>query len=240
MFLENYHQPLPQGFAFSREQASHFAKGVAADFNPIHDEDAKRFCVPGDLLFAVLLSRIGLHQKMHCYFSGMVGSDVGLQIDLKQDEARIIDSAGKEYLDLTFAGDNTHDAVLIEKVVRRYVRFSGQNFPPILVPLMQEKGVMVNPARPLVMYQSMAIELDSVDLKDPIITFSHATMDVEGKRGKAHLHFDFIDGGKVVGRGEKLMLLSGVVAYEQAEMDKMVAFYNGRKEGYTGNIADPA
>lgn len=240
MFLENYHQSLSQGFAFSRSQASHFAKGIATDFNPIHDEDAKRFCVPGDLLFAMLASRIGLHQKMRCYFSGMVGSDVALQVDLKPDEARIVDGAGKEYLDLTFAGDNTQDPLLIEKIVKRYVRFSGQNFPPILVPLMQEKGVMVNPARPLVMYQSMVVELDSVDLKDPIIEFSHATMDVDGKRGNAYLHFDFIDEGKIIGRGEKLMLLSGLVAYEQAAMDKMVAFYNERKITYTGNTAEPA
>ena len=46
--------------SFSEQQASDFAKGVAGDFNPIHDPGAKRFCVPGDLLFAVLLHRFGI------------------------------------------------------------------------------------------------------------------------------------------------------------------------------------
>ncbi len=36
---------------------------VVDDFNPIHDEDNKRFCVPGDLLFSVLLANVGLSQK---------------------------------------------------------------------------------------------------------------------------------------------------------------------------------
>lgn len=50
MFLTPYFSTEDNQFQFTREQASHFAKKVAADFNPIHDEDNKRFCVPGDLL----------------------------------------------------------------------------------------------------------------------------------------------------------------------------------------------
>ena len=57
MFLTPYFSTEDNQFQFTREQASHFAKKVAADFNPIHDEDNKRFCVPGDLLFAVLLQK---------------------------------------------------------------------------------------------------------------------------------------------------------------------------------------
>ncbi|WP_115718358.1 DUF3581 family protein [Gallaecimonas mangrovi] len=232
MFLKDYHQEIADGFAFSRAQASRFAKGVAADFNPIHDEDAKRFCVPGDLLFAMLVSRIGLHQKMCCTFSGMVGGDVALHLECQQQHARIVDAAGKEYLDMAFAGDKNPDKALIETLVKRYVRFSGQNFPPILLPLMKDKAVMVNPARPLVMYQSMAIDLKSVALDDPQIEFSGADLDVEGRRGNARLRFDFVDNGQVVGCGEKLMVLSGLVPYDQTEMDKMVAFYYERKNSY--------
>lgn len=41
-------------------QASYFAKEIAGgDFNPIHDPDARRFCVPGDLLFTIVVSRFG-------------------------------------------------------------------------------------------------------------------------------------------------------------------------------------
>ncbi len=233
MFLDNYHQPLPEGFAFSRAQASHFAKGVATDFNPIHDEDAKRFCVPGDLLFAMLVSRIGLHEHMHCDFTGMVGSEVPLQLDIHADNARILDTAGKEYLQMTFSGAKSHNPELIENLVKRYVRFSGQNFPPVLVPLMKEHGVMVNPARPLVMYQSMTVDLHQVELSEPSIEFTGAELQVEGKRGNVSLHFDFVEDDNVVGRGHKAMVLSGLMPYEQAEMDKMVEFYNSRKNSYS-------
>ena len=42
----------------SAEQASRFAKGVAGDYNPIHNPGARRFCVPGDLLFTLVLTKV--------------------------------------------------------------------------------------------------------------------------------------------------------------------------------------
>lgn len=63
MFLTAYHSNQQHQFQFTRQQASHFAKLVAGDFNPIHDEDSKRFCVPGDLLFAVLLQKKALAKR---------------------------------------------------------------------------------------------------------------------------------------------------------------------------------
>ena len=62
----------------SAEQGSSFAKAVSNDFNPIHDADSKRFCVPGDLLFALVLQRYGLSQEMSFNFSGMVSADTDL------------------------------------------------------------------------------------------------------------------------------------------------------------------
>ena len=56
------------------------------------------------------------------------------------------------------------DQTMIEQLVRSYVLFSGQNFPYILVPLMAEHNVMINPARPLAIYQSMSLHLDRLDL----------------------------------------------------------------------------
>ena len=53
----------------SAEQASHFAKGVAGDYNPIHNPDARRFCVPGDLLFALVLAKFGLSRHMTFRFT---------------------------------------------------------------------------------------------------------------------------------------------------------------------------
>ncbi|MEO1880948.1 MAG: DUF3581 family protein, partial [Methylococcales bacterium] len=59
--------------AITAEQGSLFAKEVAGDFNPIHDVDSKRFCVPGDLLFAIVLEKYGLSKTMNFTFTGMLG-----------------------------------------------------------------------------------------------------------------------------------------------------------------------
>ena len=72
MFLEKFYNTNNDKVTFSRQQASNFAKQIADDFNPLHDIDAKRFCVPGDLLFSLTLARAGLHQEMTFTFSGMV------------------------------------------------------------------------------------------------------------------------------------------------------------------------
>ena len=75
MNIENYYQLDGTKLSFTREQASEFAKAVAGDFNSLHDIDATRFCVPGDLLFAVIVHHYGLRQTMGFSFSGMVGDD---------------------------------------------------------------------------------------------------------------------------------------------------------------------
>ncbi len=93
MQLENYFSPVGadgQNIQFSREQASDFAKQIANDFNPIHDIDAKRFCVPGDLLFSIGVSKLGLSQKMHINFADMVSD--GIEISYKEVEAGKVDA----------------------------------------------------------------------------------------------------------------------------------------------------
>ena len=63
MFLTPYFSTQDNAFSFTRQQASHFAKKIAGDFNPIHDEDNKRFCVPWRSSFAVLLQKKALAKK---------------------------------------------------------------------------------------------------------------------------------------------------------------------------------
>ena len=67
MIIENFCRISNNKVSFSRQQASDFAKQIADDFNPLHDVEAKRFCVPGDLLFAVASAKAGLHKKMSFY-----------------------------------------------------------------------------------------------------------------------------------------------------------------------------
>jgi hypothetical protein len=98
MFLKDFYSVSEGGVRIAAEQASMFAKEVAHDFNPWHDADSKRFCVPGDLLFSLALEKYGLSQQMHFTFAGMVGHDVLLnfpsteagQIDVNDHQAKPI------------------------------------------------------------------------------------------------------------------------------------------------------
>ena len=228
-------------FQFTREQASHFAKRVAGDYNPIHDEDNKRFCVPGDLLFAVLLSKEGISQKMRFNFSGMVNNGVALHIENKcEKESAVVDEAGKEYLHMSREGETNHDAAFIEHVVTNYVQFSGMNFPHIMVPLMEEQQMMINCQRPLVIYESMEVEFSRLDLTHPEVEFTGATFDVEGKRGVVTLNFAFKEDGEVVGNGIKRMVASGLKPYDQEAVDDLVQRFHARKDAFLAKFIEAA
>ncbi|WP_031570908.1 DUF3581 family protein [Rheinheimera texasensis] len=230
MFLDAFVSRQGEQFVFSAEQASQFAKNVAEDFNPIHDADSKRFCVPGDLLFAYLLSRYGLSAELSCRFEGMVGADVLLHCVEQGDEVQIQDQNGKVYLSLTQSGERQQQCHFIEQLVRDYVRFSGQNFPHILQPLMQQHDVMINPQRPLVIYQSMALHFSRFSQQCPSLRLVESTLTQEGKRAQVVLRFELCDGDEVIGVGEKRLVLGSLVPYDAEQMQQMVDFYNQRKQ----------
>lgn len=241
MFLTPYFSQDNNQFQFTRQQASYFAKKVAGDYNPIHDEDNKRFCVPGDLLFAVLLSKEGISKKMRFDFSGMVNDGIALSVTNKCDkESAVVDANGKEYLHMSREGDVSHDPAFIEHVVTNYVQFSGMNFPHIMVPLMEEQQMMINCQRPLVIYESMEVEFSRLDLTHPEVEFSGANFDVEGKRGVVTMNFEFKEAGQVVGKGTKRMVASGLKPYDQNAVDDLVERFHARKDAFLQQFSNAA
>lgn len=232
MHIEDYYSPKQDDtVTFTREQASQFAKRVADDFNPIHDVDAKRFCVPGDLLFTVALFKLGLKQTIEVNFSDMVSDGVALRLEeSSSSQVNVVDEQGKQYLSFSCSGDSCHDAEKINALSRSYVAFSGTTFPHVLVPLWAEQQVMVNPARPLVIYESMSIRLDHFDFAEPELRLLNPTLEVNGKRGNVVLPFSIVDGEKTLGSGEKRMVISGLKPYDQAAIDDLIAFYEDRKQ----------
>jgi len=215
------------------KQASDFAKQIADDFNPLHDINAKRFCVPGDLLFSLVLERAGLHQEMSFTFSGMVTDGIALNFPSEiSSSANIVDDKQKEYLNMTVSGACTKNSKAIEALTRAYVEFSGHTFPHILVELMKENKVMINPTRPMIMYESMSIHLDNVEFQDVALQLSSTTLDIDGKRGNACLSFDLVSQGSIIGHGKKFMLLSGLRDYCQDTINNIVAQYNDTKALY--------
>jgi len=231
MQLQDYYSQQDNNISFSRRQASDFAKQVAGDFNPIHDTDAKRFCVPGDLLFSVMLQKYGLSRHMHFTFAGMVNDGIALLFpDTDADNIDIVDADGRKYLSLERSGDTSRDPALIRDLTCSYVQFSGRTFPHILVPLMNEQQVMINPDRPLVIYESMSIELERLDFEQPQLELTRPQLDVNGKRGNVRLEFSLSADGEQVGRGEKTMVISGLRAHDAERVQSLVDDYNARKQ----------
>lgn len=236
MFIEQYCSTQNEQISFTRQQGSDFAKQVADDFNPLHNIEAKRFCVPGDLLFSIIIAKSGLHKEMSFNFSGMVNDGVELTFPNEIiDNFDIVDNKNKTYLSVEASGEKTHCTSLINALTKAYVDFSGHTFPDILVRLMTENNVMINHTRPMVMYQCMKISLERLDITTLTLKLAKTSLTIEGKRGDAWLEFDLVSEGEIVGHGKKHMLLSGLREYCQENVDTMVAQYNNSKSAYRSN-----
>lgn len=233
MFIEQYCAIKSEKISFTRQQGSDFAKQVADDFNPLHNIQAKRFCVPGDLLFSVIIAKAGLHKEMSFNFSGMVNDNIALTFPNEINNCfDVVDDNNKTYLTVQASGEKTHNPALINALTKAYVDFSGHTFPDILVKLMAEHNVMINPARPMVMYQCMEISLNRLNIATLSLKLAQTSLSIEAKRGDAWLEFDLISEGEIVGHGKKHMLLSGLREYCQTSVDAMIEQYKESKKNY--------
>ncbi|REL28343.1 DUF3581 family protein [Thalassotalea euphylliae] len=233
MFINQFYNQSPATVSFTRQQASDFAKQIADDFNPLHDIDAKRFCVPGDLLFAVTLAKAGLAKQMRFNFSGMVTDGIELSLPSQlAAETAVTDANGKQYLTIETDGEMTQSQALIEALVRAYVGFSGHTFPHILCDLMAKNDVMINPARPMIMYESMSIEMLDLSVSEVRLELASSTLTIDGKRGNAVLAFNLYNGETLIGTGEKHMVLSGLRPYCADTIDQISQNYLTMKANY--------
>ena len=237
MFLKEFYDTHDNSIRIAATQASMFAKEIAHDFNPLHDVEAKRFCVPGDLLFSLVLEKYGLSENMHFIFSGMVGDGILLNFpDTQTEQIDVTDNQGKTYLQIQRSGQISHDHAMIEALIRDYVAFSGQNFPYVLVPLLEKENVMFNIDRPLVIYESMTLKMQKLDVLNPSLVMLEPKMEVNGKRATAYLYFQINSGDEVVGSGFKKLAVSGLRAYEAEPMQAFVDEYLARKNGYLAEL----
>ncbi len=233
MFVENYYTEINDSLLISREQASNFAKHIAGDFNPIHDPDNKRFCVPGDLLFSTILTRLGVSQSMSFDFQGMVGSDTPIYLQESTDQVVVNNGGDKSYLTASRSGEITQNKIFIEGLIRSYVAFSGKTFPHILVELMEQEGVMINPLRPMVIYDLMSLTFNQFSDVAPEVVLLENRFDVDGKRGLVTMIFDIQVSGESIGRGEKQIIMGGLKPYEQSGIDQLVENYEVSKAKHT-------
>jgi len=235
---------------FDEARASAFAKGVAGDFNPLHDVGNKRFCVPGDLLFAALLQHYGLHEHVSVGFAGMLGAHSRLSLPADTGNGQrlhLTDERGRDVLGYYASGERLHDAVFIERLTEEYVSFSGRTFPAILMPLMERAGVMINPERPLIIYKDMAIRLDVAAVRasldacpagqaDPDATLTldagHHDFNADGKKGAASIRFTIRRGQATLGEGEKNFVLTGLRAFDADAVAALIERHEARVAEY--------
>lgn len=229
MFLKSFFNGTAKGIEITAEQASRFAKHIAGDFNPIHDVNAKRFCVPGDLLFALTLEKYGLSQAMTFNFQGMVSDGVELLFPEQDAIMEIKDSRDKTYLKVSQNGEVSEHSQQIEAFVRSYVAFSALNFIHILIPMMKQQQMMINPDRPLVIYDSMGFELTHLNFETIRLELINQQLKVDGKRGDALLEFALFDGDIQIGTGYKTIVLSGLRVLEDEKIQQMCQLYESRR-----------
>jgi len=247
--LTEYQTRSGSSLRFDREQGSRFAKFVAGDFNPLHDVEARRFCVPGDLLFVSLLSQYGVAAETSVEFDGMVDEKDEFEMPESIGERFELSGAdGKNFLTLLMSGQRVPAGAFVDALSMRYVQFSGKTFPDILVPLMKQNAVMLNPARPLVIYKNMSISLNDQcfdTTTENVLAASDSGFDdlqleldddqtrleLQGKKGEAILNFTIQLKGVEIGTGRKKMILGGLRTYEQAAIDDVVQQYRERKMG---------
>jgi len=231
--LAEYYSLSGRELSFNRDQASRFAKRVAGDFNPIHDVDYKRFCVPGDLLFAVILAQFGVAPHTRVSFDGMVNDSTVVTLpDSVDDTCTLLDEKGRHYLSAEYSTSPTLNPKFVARLTEQYVKFSGQTFPDILVGLMRQENAMINPKRPLVIYKEMVLELDELDGDDVALTFESASLSRSDKKGEAQLEFTLTAGGRPIGSGRKVMLLGGLRDFDQQAMDDVINEYEASRRRY--------
>lgn len=230
MNITNYFTIESGTLSFSAERASEFAKQVAGDFNPLHDPANKRFCVPGDLLFSVLMHQYGLHSSVSVKFAGMLDGKTSVKLPAELSGAtHIQDGRERDVLVVECSGSKTTDKAFIGELTEQYVKFSGETFPGVLQPLMQRHNVMINPARALIIYQSMQLKLEALEGSDLSLEMTDATLAVEGKKGTVQLEFKLSSGSESIGIGSKSMVLGGLREYDADVMNKVVDDYNTLK-----------
>ncbi|WP_130537102.1 DUF3581 family protein [Thiomicrorhabdus indica] len=226
---------IPNKISITANQGSRFAKEIAQDFNPLHNSDSKRFCVPGDLLFSLVLMRFGISQSMEFDYQGMVPDGAVLTFSEQANKFSVIDDAGKAFLCGQKSGQSLQNEKVIAGFCEAYVAFSGMSFPHILVPLMKQHGVMINPARPMVIYEKMAFEFERpiINLTQiPELVLEDALLTVEGKRGKVKIPFSIQLNERKIGQGFKTMTLSGLKPYDEDAVEKLIADYEASKQHY--------
>ena len=95
--------------------------------------------------------------------------------------------------------------------------------------MMKQHKMMINPDRPLVIYESMSFHLAHFDFDDVSLHLIDQQFLINGKRGDVTLTFELRQDERLIGTGKKTLVLSGLREYEEDKAQQMCHFYESRK-----------
>jgi hypothetical protein len=212
------------------DQGSRFAKQIAGDHNPLHDPDSSRFCVPGDLLFALILRRYGLARRFALSFRGMLRAGTRLRFPSQPSERFMLaDENDRDTVEVCHEQPLADDLAGRLALIEAYVACSGETFPDRLGPLLAEAGVMFNPQRPFLVYDGMNLAMDRAPGAGLEVRPVDASLTVNGKRADVQFDYQLIDADGTPGTASKRMVVSGLRAYDAEAMAAVIAAYQARR-----------
>jgi len=103
---------------------------------------------------------------------------------------------------------------------------------------MSDAGVMINPARPLVIYKDMSLRLSDACNDALQLEVGDCACHVSGKKAAVRLGFTIRSGNGIIGEGEKNLVMGGLREFDPVAMQGVVDQYNERKAGFAN--AEPA
>jgi len=97
---------------------------------------------------------------------------------------------------------------------------------------MANHNVMINTERPLVIYEKMSFEFAHLNFTCPQLEASDTTLETNGRRGTALLHFKVNAGNDTVGSGYKKLVISGMREYDHDAIQQFTENYLARMATY--------
>jgi hypothetical protein len=229
-WLDDFYNADSDQLWVTADQGSRFAKEIAGDHNPLHDAESSRFCVPGDLLFALIVRRYGLARHFSLSFRGMLRAGTRLSFPSQPAQAfTIADENDRDTVEVQYDRPVTTDPAALLALIEAYVASSGETFPDRLGPLLAEAGVMFNPQRPFLVYDGMALDIQRAPGTDVRVTPADASLAVNGKRADVQFDYRIADGDGALGEASKRMVVSGLRPYDAEAMTAVIAAYHARR-----------
>ena len=78
----------------------------------------------------------------------------------------------------------------------------------------------------------MSFELDDVHAENISLRLDSSTLNVQGKRGTGAVSFSLLSNDKVVGKGQKNLILSGLREYDQSAITELSDNYLINRDKY--------